>query len=116
MHFKLTITPECYTELKLKQWKKNNGKCLSEVVGTTGITYVFYPNGKVEVYTESSNNPHKLESEYDRSRLLTFFGQIRDRLITFLADIHERIVLYCPMTSVTLFYLIKVRSVTLDAV
>jgi len=92
MHFKLTITPECYTELKLKQWKKNNGKYLSEIIGTTGITYVFYPNGTVEVYTESSNNPHKLESEYDRSRLLTFFGQIKDRLITFLADRHERIV------------------------
>jgi hypothetical protein len=92
MHFKLTIRSECYTELKLKQWEKNNGKYLSEIIGTTGITYVFYHNGTVEVYTKSSNNPHKLESEYDRSRLLIFFGQVRDRLITFLADIHERIV------------------------
>jgi O-phosphoseryl-tRNA(Cys) synthetase len=92
MHFKLTITRECYTELKLKEWKKNNGKYLSEIIGTTGITNVFYPNGTVEVYTKSSNNPHKLESEYDRSRLLIFLGQVRDRLITFLADIHERIV------------------------
>jgi hypothetical protein len=92
MHFKLTIRPECYTELKLKQWEKNNGKYLSEIIGTTGITYVFYHNGTVEVYTKSSNNPHKVESEYDRSRLLIFFGQVRDRLITFLADIHERIV------------------------
>jgi hypothetical protein len=92
MHFKLTITPERYTELKLKEWKQNNGKYLSEIIGTTGVKYVFYPNGTIEAYTESSNNPHKLESEYDRSRLLTFFGQLRDRLITFLADRHERIV------------------------
>jgi len=92
MHFKLTITSECYTKLKLKQWKYNNGKYISEIIGTTGITYVFYANGTVEVYTESSNNPHKLESEYGRSRLLIFFGQVRDRMITFLADRHERIV------------------------
>jgi hypothetical protein len=92
MHFKLAITPECYTELKLQQWKQNNGKYLSEIIGTTGVKYVFYPNGTIEVYTESSNHPHKLESEYDRSRLLQFFGQLRDRLITFLADRRERIV------------------------
>ena len=92
MHFRLVIIPECYTELKLQRWKQNNGKYLPEIVGTTGVKYVFYPNGTIEVYTESSNNPHKLESEYDRSRLLAFFGQLRDRLITFLADRHERIV------------------------
>jgi hypothetical protein len=92
IHFKLAITRECYTELKLQQWKQNNGKYLSEIIGTTGVKYVFYPNGTIEVYTESSNHPHKLESEYDRSHLLQFFGQLRDRLITFLADRRERIV------------------------
>jgi hypothetical protein len=44
------------------------------------------------VFTESSNSPFRLEDEVDRSRLLAFFGQIRDRLITILADRHERIV------------------------
>ncbi|MFL6366674.1 MAG: hypothetical protein ACJ719_15920, partial [Nitrososphaeraceae archaeon] len=44
------------------------------------------------VFTESSNNPFKLEDEIDRSRIIAFFGQIRDRLITFLMDRHERIV------------------------
>jgi hypothetical protein len=44
------------------------------------------------VFTESSNSPFKLEDEVDRSRLLAFFGQVRDRLITLIADKHERIV------------------------
>ena len=44
------------------------------------------------VCTESTNNPLKLENDTDRSRLMAFFGQIRDRLITFLMDIHERLV------------------------
>ena len=44
------------------------------------------------VFTESSDNPFKLEDETDLSRLIAFFGQVRDRLVTFLADTHERIV------------------------
>ena len=44
------------------------------------------------VFTESSNNPFRLEHDIDRSRLMAFFGQVRDRLVTFLADIHERVV------------------------
>jgi hypothetical protein len=36
--------------------------------------------------------PHKLETEEDRSRLIAFFGQIRDRLILLLCDKHERLV------------------------
>ena len=44
------------------------------------------------VFTESSNNPFKLEDEDDRSRLMVFFGRVKDRLVTFLADRHERIV------------------------
>jgi hypothetical protein len=44
------------------------------------------------VFTESSNNPFKLEDETDLSTLIAFFGQVRDRLLTFLMDKHERIV------------------------
>ena len=53
---------------------------------------MFYPNGAVIVFTESSNNPFKLEDELARSRLIAFFGQVRDRLVTFLNDLHERFV------------------------
>jgi hypothetical protein len=56
------------------------------------VRYCFYANGTVMVFTESSNAPLKLEDEVDLSRLIAFFGQVRDRLVVFLADKHERIV------------------------
>lgn len=92
VHLKLKITPECYNELKLPQIPRNNGKRHSEIIGNAHITYTFYPAGTVNVEVQCSSNPFKLEYEADRSRLLTFFGQVRDRLVTFLMDKHERIV------------------------
>jgi hypothetical protein len=92
LHFKLKITPECYVELDLQKIPRNNRKQHSEILGSNLVTYTFYPGGTINVTAESSINPYKLESEIDRSRLLIFFGQLRDRLITFLTDKHERIV------------------------
>jgi hypothetical protein len=92
LHFKLKITPECYVGLDLQKIPRNNGKQHSEVLGSNLVTYTFYPGGTINVTAESIINPYKLESEIDRSRLLIFFGQLRDRLITFLTDKHERIV------------------------
>jgi hypothetical protein len=63
-----------------------------EIIGKVRVSYYFYSNGTVMVFTESSNSPFRLEDEVDRSRLLVFFGQIRDRLVTILADRHERMV------------------------
>jgi hypothetical protein len=92
MQFKLRITPECYSELKLPVGRENKGKEYVEMIGNVRVCYRFYSKGTVMVFTESSNNPFKLEDEIDRSRIIAFFGQIRDRLITFLMDRHERIV------------------------
>jgi len=92
IQFKLKITPECYAELDLPIGKGNNGKEHVEVIGNVRVSYRFYANGTVMVFTESSNNPFRLEDEIDRTSLIAFFGQVRDRLITFLADTHERIV------------------------
>ena len=92
MHFKTKVLPECYTELKLPDYKRNRGKYYSEVIGNTHVDYVFYSNGTVNIITTWSKNPHKLETEEDRSRLIAFFGQIRDRLIILLHDEHERLV------------------------
>jgi hypothetical protein len=39
-----------------------------------------------------SNNPYKIETEEDRSRILAFFGQLRSGIIGLLYDKHERIV------------------------
>jgi hypothetical protein len=46
----------------------------------------------VMVFTENSNSPFKLEYKLDLSRLIAYFGQLRDRLVVLLADKHERIV------------------------
>ncbi|HET7283660.1 MAG TPA: hypothetical protein VFI70_03165, partial [Nitrososphaeraceae archaeon] len=92
MHFKLKISPECYKELQLPTGRGNNVKEHIEVIGKVRVSYLFYPNGTVMVFTESSNNLFKIEDETDRSRLMAFFGQVRDRLVTFLMDTHERIV------------------------
>jgi hypothetical protein len=94
MQFKLSITPDCYAELgNLSIDSRNKGKERVEVIGKVRVSYRFYANGTVMVFTESSNNPFKLEDEVDRSRLMAFFGQVRDRLIILLRDKHERIVL-----------------------
>jgi hypothetical protein len=93
MQFKLIITPDCYAELgNLSIDYRNKGKEHVEIIGKVRVFYRFYANGTVMVFTESSNNPFKLEHDIDRSSLMAFFGQVRDRLVTFLADIHERIV------------------------
>jgi hypothetical protein len=92
MQFKTRVSPECYAELDLPHYKKNYGKHHIEIIGNTHVDYILYSNGTVNVITTCSNNPHRLETEEDRSRLLTFLGQIRDRLIVLLCDKHERIV------------------------
>lgn len=92
LQFKLKITPECYAELGPSMDDGNKGKQHVEVIGKVRVLYYFYANGRVMVFVECSNNPFRLEDEIDRSRLIAFFGQVRDRLIMFLADKHERIV------------------------
>jgi hypothetical protein len=92
IQLKLRIDPECYDELDLSIGKGNNGKEHVEVIGNVRVSYRFYANGTVMVFTESSNNPFKLEDQTDLSRLIAFFGQVRDRLVISLADTHERII------------------------
>jgi hypothetical protein len=92
MQLKLRITSECYAELKLLANGENKGKEYGAIVGNCRVCYHFYANGTVMVFTESNNSPFKLEDETDLSRLMAYFGQVRDRLVTFLADSHERIV------------------------
>ena len=92
LHFKTQVPSECYVDLDLPYYDKNNGKRHSENIGTSHVDYVLYPNGTVDIHVRCSNNPYKLETEIDRSRINAFFGQIRDRLIILLRDERERIV------------------------
>ncbi len=93
LHFKTKIARECYTEYDIQDLPdvpRNKGKQLIEIVRNARVTYTFYPSGTVNVEVKCSNNPFKLKTEIDRSRIHVFLGQLRDRLITFLNDPHER--------------------------
>jgi hypothetical protein len=92
LHFNIGIDPECYLDLDLPYYDKNNGKHHSENIGMSRVDYVLYPNSTVDIHVRCSNNPFKLETEIDRSRIIAFFGQVRDRLIILLRDERERIV------------------------
>jgi len=92
LHFKTQVASECYLDLDIPYYENNNGKRHSENIGTSRVDYVLYPNGTVDIHVRCSNNPFRLETEIDRSRINAFFGQIRDRLIILLRDEHERIV------------------------
>ena len=60
--------------------------------GTSRVDYTFYPSGTVNIEVSCSNHPFRLQTEEDRSRILVFFGQLRQVLISILMDSHERIV------------------------
>jgi hypothetical protein len=92
IHLKLKIAPECYAELKIPTIHGNGGKKHSELIGTSRVDYTFYPSGTVNVEIRCSNHPFKLQTEGDRSRLLVFFGQLKQALTSFLMDSHERLV------------------------
>jgi hypothetical protein len=92
IQLKLRIAPKYYHEIALPVNAWNRGKVHEEIIGSILVRYRLYANGTIMVFTESGNNPFKLEDEVDRSRLMAFFGQVRDRLLIFLSDTHERIV------------------------
>jgi hypothetical protein len=93
LHLKFKLTSDCYDEISIAPNNNNNqSKRHEEIIGQTHVCYLFYPSGRVIVSIQCSNNPLKLETEIDRSRILTFFGQVRDRLILYIADRHERFV------------------------
>ena len=92
LHLMTRITSEYYHEIALPSSRWNSAKEHQEIVGTAFVKYIFYANGAVMVFIESSNNPFKLEDYDDISNIIAFLGQVRDRLVVFLQDRHERIV------------------------
>jgi hypothetical protein len=92
IHLKTKVLTDCYAQLDLPNYKRNQGKFHSEDINKSRADFIFYPNGTLEIQVKCSENPHKLETEEDRSRLLTFFGQLKDRLTTLLIDKKEKIV------------------------
>ena len=91
--FKTKIIRECYSELNLPLFKRNQGKHSEVIIGQTKVDYILYSSGTVVIHTTCSNYPFKVETEADRLKLVGYFGQIRAGLINLLNDRHERIVL-----------------------
>jgi len=89
IHLKLGVIPQCYVELRLPPIPGNKGKNTKAVLGTSKVDYTFYPTGTVIVEVMCSNNPFRLQTEDDRSRLLGFLGQLQQLLMSILMDNHQ---------------------------
>ena len=92
IHLNLTMISECYGELSVPTTSGNKGKKSTHIFSKSRVDYTFYPSGTVNIEVSCSNHPFKLQTEEDRSRMLVFFGQLRQVLISILMDTHERIV------------------------
>lgn len=99
--FKTKITHECYSELNLPAYRRNNGKYHELIIGKTKVDYILYSSGTVVIHTTCSNYPFKVETEEDRLEIIGYFGQIRAGLINLLNDRHERIIPHISEWEVT---------------
>src|SRR5918994_3684039 len=70
----------CYQSLQLPSYKQNIGKYQVVNIDNIPVSYVFYPNGTIDMYTKNSTNPLKLQTEEDRLILIAFIRKIKDNL------------------------------------
>jgi hypothetical protein len=83
IHLKCTTinnSSKYYDELKLPSYKQNTGKYQLLYIGSIRVSYVFYPNGTIDIYTKNSTNPFRLQSEADCTNILSFVRKIKDNL------------------------------------
>lgn len=88
----LSIDKEYYQALARKAALINRAKRFEDIIGRRHVTFIFSPNGRVEISIRSSDTPFKIETEDDEAILFSFFGQVRDRLIYCISDVRERAV------------------------
>lgn len=69
-----------YELLQLPTYKRNIGKYQVLNIDNIPVSYVFYPNGTIDVYTKNSENPFRLQTEEDCTNLIAFFRKIKDNL------------------------------------
>ena len=77
-----TITGDTayYLALKLPSYKRNIGKYQILVIDNIPVSYVFYPNGTIDIYTKNSDKPFKLQTEEDRAYVIAFIEKIKGNL------------------------------------
>jgi hypothetical protein len=71
---------EYYELLQLPTYKRNIGKYQVVNIDDIPVSYVFYPNGTIDVYTKNSENPFRLLTQEDHTNLIAFFKKIKDNL------------------------------------
>ena len=91
IQLELCIDKECYELIKGIQYKGNAGRCMDEIIDQTHVKFVYYKNGKVSIYVESSNKPFRIENEDDLAVLYSLLGQVRDRLEYHVSDPRGRL-------------------------
>jgi hypothetical protein len=66
----------------IKKSNNESSTTLSQVLNIDNIhvSYVFYPNGTIDMYTKNSENPFRLQTEEDRVNLIAFIRKIKDNL------------------------------------
>jgi len=81
-----------YSSLNTPPLPSNGGKTRDCRISGYMVRFTFYPHGKIMVFAQTSNKPHRIMTDDDRSQLNSFLGQIRQELIAILNDPSERIV------------------------
>lgn len=76
----ITSSKAYHSELQLPRYKRNIGKYQVLNIDNIPISYVFYPNGTIDVYTKNSENPFRLHTEEDCTNLIAFIRKIKDNL------------------------------------
>jgi hypothetical protein len=76
----ITSSKAYHSELQLPRYKRNIGKYQVLNIDNIPVSYVFYPNGSIDVYTKNSENPFRLQTEEDCTNLTAFFRKIKDNL------------------------------------
>jgi hypothetical protein len=80
IHLKCEDSTSCYQLLQLPSYERNTGKHQVLDIDDIPISFVFYPNGTIDIYTKNSEKPFKLQTEEDRINLITFIKKIKDNL------------------------------------
>lgn len=89
---KKLLEKDYYHRISTKEWPHNKGKVVEEFIDERKVTYVYYRNGKIEIWIASSEKPFPIEREDDIPCLYSFFGQLRDRLEKHVVDPRGRLV------------------------
>jgi hypothetical protein len=69
-----------YRLLQLPSYKQNIGKYQVLDIDNIPVSYVFYPNGTIDIYTKNSEKPFRLQIEEDRVSLIAFIRKVKHNL------------------------------------